>query len=105
HPGRPTPRQSGLHGTPRPRPPRRPRPHRDLSLEPPRPARPDPRHPRARRESRRPAPELTMPDATLAAVRRFPLLGRPRPICPALPLRIQEITDAVDTAAQKAEHG
>jgi len=36
---------------------------------------------------------------------RFPLLGRPRPACPALPLRIQEITDAVDTAKQKAEYG
>ncbi len=47
-----------------------------------------------------------MHHATLAAaVRRFPLLGRPRPACPALPLRIQEITDAVDTAKQKAEHG
>lgn len=47
-----------------------------------------------------------MHHATLAAVvRRFPLLGRPRPACPALPLRIQEITDAVDTARQKAEHG
>ena len=47
-----------------------------------------------------------MPDPTLAAaVRRFPLLGRPRPTCPALPQRVQEITDAVDTATQKAEHG
>ncbi|MEN3608580.1 hypothetical protein AAH979_03455 [Plantactinospora sp. ZYX-F-223] len=40
-----------------------------------------------------------------AAVRRFPLLGRPRPDCPALPLRIQEITDAANAAAQKGEHG
>ncbi|WP_230511702.1 hypothetical protein [Salinispora arenicola] len=40
-----------------------------------------------------------------AAVRRFPLLGRPRPDCPPLPLRIQEITDAANTAAQKGEHG
>jgi len=47
-----------------------------------------------------------MDQAILAGViRRFPLLGRPRPACPALPLRIQEITDAVDTAKQKAEHG
>lgn len=45
-----------------------------------------------------------MHPATLAAVRRFPLLGRPRPACPALPLRIQEISDTVDTATQKAEH-
>lgn len=40
-----------------------------------------------------------------AAVRRFPLLGRPRPDCPSLPLRIQEITDAANAAAQKGEHG
>ena len=46
-----------------------------------------------------------MDHATHAAVRRFPLLGRPRPTCPALPLRIQEITDAVDTAVKKADHG
>jgi hypothetical protein len=47
-----------------------------------------------------------MPSPTLtAAVRRFPLLGRPRPECPALPLRIQEIADAVDAARHKAEHG
>jgi hypothetical protein len=44
-----------------------------------------------------------MHPATLAAIRRFPLLGRPRPACPALPLRIQEIVDAVDTATHKAE--
>jgi hypothetical protein len=47
-----------------------------------------------------------MPTTPLAAaVRRFPLLGRPRPECPALPLRIQEIADAVATARQKTEHG
>lgn len=47
-----------------------------------------------------------MPPPTLsAAVRRFPLLGRPRPDCPALPLRIQEIADAVATARRNAEHG
>jgi hypothetical protein len=47
-----------------------------------------------------------MPASPLtAAVRRFPLLGRPRPDCPALPLRIQEIADAVDTARHKADHG
>lgn len=46
-----------------------------------------------------------MPSSTLtAAVRRFPLLGRPQPDCPALPLRIQEIADAVETARQKADH-
>ena len=47
-----------------------------------------------------------MDEATLAAaVRRFPLLGRRRPACPALPIRIQEITDAIATAKHKAEHG
>lgn len=47
-----------------------------------------------------------MPHATLAAaIHRFPLLGRPRPACPALSHRIQEVMDAVDTAKRKAEHG
>jgi hypothetical protein len=47
-----------------------------------------------------------MDHATLTATaRRFPLLGRPRPDCPALPLRIQDVTDAADTAIQKLEHG
>ncbi|MFI5893788.1 hypothetical protein ACIA5D_27175 [Actinoplanes sp. NPDC051513] len=47
-----------------------------------------------------------MPASPLtAAVRRFPLLGRPRPDCPALPARIQEITDAVETARHRADHG
>jgi len=45
------------------------------------------------------------PSPLTAAVRRFPLLGRPRPDCPALPLRIQEIADAVDTARQQINHG
>ncbi|MGN9811416.1 hypothetical protein ACTMSW_18925 [Micromonospora sp. BQ11] len=40
-----------------------------------------------------------------AALRYFPLLGRPRPDCPALPLRIKEVADAADTAVQKREHG
>ncbi|GLY98789.1 hypothetical protein [Actinoplanes sp. NBRC 103695] len=40
-----------------------------------------------------------------AAVRRFPLLGRPRPDCPALPLRVQEVVDAVDGARQKPDNG
>ncbi|MEV4628257.1 hypothetical protein AB0J90_18480 [Micromonospora sp. NPDC049523] len=44
-------------------------------------------------------------DALAAAVRRFPLLGRPRPTCPALPTRVREVTDAVQVAAHKAEHG
>lgn len=46
-----------------------------------------------------------MHPATIAAVRRFPLLGRPRPDCPVLPLRIKEITDAAGTAMRKREHG
>ncbi|MEU8299759.1 hypothetical protein AB0C04_21115 [Micromonospora sp. NPDC048909] len=40
-----------------------------------------------------------------AALRYFPLLGRPRPACPALPLRLQEIADSAETAIQKREHG
>lgn len=40
-----------------------------------------------------------------AALRYFPLLGRPRPDCPALPLRLKEIADAADTAVEKREHG
>ncbi|HEX8343330.1 MAG TPA: hypothetical protein VF657_01120 [Actinoplanes sp.] len=46
-----------------------------------------------------------MNDTIHAATRRFPLLGRPRPACPALPHRIQEVTDAVATAEHKPEHG
>jgi len=45
------------------------------------------------------------PTSVTTAARRFPLLGRPRPDCPILPLRLQEITDALDTARQKADHG
>jgi len=45
------------------------------------------------------------PSALSAAVRRFPLLGRPRPDCPALPTRVQEITDAVDAARHKRDRG
>ncbi|WP_435204906.1 hypothetical protein [Micromonospora sp. bgisy143] len=40
-----------------------------------------------------------------AALRYFPLLGRPRPDCPALPLRLKEIADSAETAIQKREHG
>jgi hypothetical protein len=47
--------------------------------------------------------ELTMNPAALhAAVRRFPLLGRPRPACPALPDRVAEIAA---TAHQHATDG
>jgi hypothetical protein len=45
------------------------------------------------------------PSPLTAAVRRFPLLGRPRPDCPPLPARIQEIVNAVDTAQHKTDHG
>ncbi|WP_086820201.1 hypothetical protein [Allokutzneria sp. NRRL B-24872] len=42
-----------------------------------------------------------MNPATLAAVvRRFPLLGRPRPACPALPERVQEVADIADAATR-----
>ncbi|MGW1056986.1 hypothetical protein [Micromonospora rubida] len=44
-------------------------------------------------------------DTVAAAARRFPLLGRPRPDCPALPLRIKEITDAANSALRKPGHG
>ncbi|GIF01608.1 hypothetical protein [Paractinoplanes rishiriensis] len=47
---------------------------------------------------------LASPQLT-AAVRRFPLLGRPRPDCPALPARVREIAEAVDTARHRAGHG
>ena len=47
-----------------------------------------------------------MPPVPLAAVvRRFPLLGRPRPACPALTLRIQEVEDAAEAARHKADDG
>ncbi|MFI6100785.1 hypothetical protein ACIA8G_34995 [Lentzea sp. NPDC051213] len=39
------------------------------------------------------------PNSTLAAVvRRFPLLGRPRPSCPSLPERVQQIADSAHAA-------
>ncbi|OON28178.1 hypothetical protein BSA16_28230 [Micromonospora sp. Rc5] len=44
-------------------------------------------------------------DTVAAAARRFPLLGRPRPDCPALPLRMKEITDAANAALRKPAHG
>ncbi|GIE91589.1 hypothetical protein [Actinoplanes regularis] len=40
-----------------------------------------------------------------AALRHFPLIGRPRPACPSLPERIKVVTDAVQAAAEKAEGG
>ncbi|MEV0391776.1 hypothetical protein [Polymorphospora rubra] len=42
---------------------------------------------------------------TVAAVaRRFPLVGRPRPDCPPLPLRIKEIADAANAATRTPDH-
>lgn len=47
-----------------------------------------------------------MYDASVAAaLRYFPLLGRPRPDCPAFPVRLKEIADSAETALQKREHG
>jgi hypothetical protein len=40
-----------------------------------------------------------------AAIRRFPLLGRPRPDCPPLPQRITEIIDLTNVAGQKVDRG
>jgi hypothetical protein len=43
----------------------------------------------------------TTKSSTLAAViRRFPLLGRPRPSCPSLPERVREIADIAHAAGQ-----
>jgi hypothetical protein len=47
-----------------------------------------------------------MNNATVtAAIRRFPLLGRPRPDCPPLPIRLKEIAHAADAAVHKLERG
>lgn len=46
-----------------------------------------------------------MHPTVLAGLRRFPLVGQARPICPTLDLRLQEITDAVATAAEKGDDG
>ncbi|WP_405087563.1 hypothetical protein [Microbispora sp. NBC_01389] len=39
------------------------------------------------------------------AVRRFPLLGRPRPACPALPERVTEIAEIARTAERQGPDG
>jgi hypothetical protein len=39
------------------------------------------------------------------AVNRFPLLGRPRPACPALPERAREVADIAHTATQASADG
>jgi hypothetical protein len=41
-----------------------------------------------------------MNPATMTAVRRFPLLGRPRPACPALAERVQEVADTAHAAGK-----
>ncbi|WP_261558879.1 hypothetical protein [Frankia tisae] len=46
-----------------------------------------------------------MNPATLAASRRFPLVGRPRPACPALPDRVNEIADIAQGAVQEGADG
>ncbi len=46
-----------------------------------------------------------MNHATLAATRYFPLVGRPRPACPALPDRVKEIADIAHAAGQDGADG
>ncbi|UJW32454.1 hypothetical protein L3Q67_01305 [Saccharothrix sp. AJ9571] len=45
------------------------------------------------------------PTTLAAAVRRFPLLGRPRPSCPSLPERVQEIVDIARAAGHDDADG
>lgn len=40
-----------------------------------------------------------------AAVRRFPLVGRPRPACPSLQERVREIAEITDIAQQQGANG
>ncbi|MFC5814129.1 hypothetical protein [Nonomuraea harbinensis] len=40
-----------------------------------------------------------------AAVRRFPLVGRPRPACPSLQERVREIAEIADIARQQGANG
>ena len=46
-----------------------------------------------------------MDTALSAAVRRFPLLGRPRPACPALPEWLREIADIAAAARRQGVNG
>ncbi len=46
-----------------------------------------------------------MNPAVLAATRCFPLIGRPRPACPALPQRVTEIADIARAATQDGADG
>lgn len=45
------------------------------------------------------------PATIRAAVRRFPLLGRPRPACPALTDRVTEVAELAETAAAHNDNG
>ncbi|MGI5213400.1 hypothetical protein [Plantactinospora sp. CA-290183] len=45
------------------------------------------------------------PDTLHAATRRFPLVGWPRPTCPSLPERIDEIATIADTARKQGADG
>ncbi|MFI7517630.1 hypothetical protein ACIBVK_29460, partial [Micromonospora echinofusca] len=45
------------------------------------------------------------PTTIRAAVRRFPLLGRPRPACPALTDRVTEVAELAETAAAHNDNG
>lgn len=45
------------------------------------------------------------PTTLTTASRRFPLLGRPRPACPALPDRVKEIADIAHAAGQEGADG
>ncbi|MFG2042131.1 hypothetical protein [Dactylosporangium sp. NPDC048998] len=48
---------------------------------------------------------VAIPPTVHAAARRFPLLGRPRPACPALTDRVTEVVDTAEAAAQQAGNG
>ncbi|MCE6999970.1 hypothetical protein LZG04_34915 [Saccharothrix sp. S26] len=45
------------------------------------------------------------PTTLVAAARRFPLLGRPRPTCPSLVRRVQEVADIAHKAGQAGTDG
>ncbi|WP_447006665.1 hypothetical protein ACRAKI_09390 [Saccharothrix isguenensis] len=45
------------------------------------------------------------PTTLVAAARRFPLLGRPRPACPSLVRRVQEVADIAHKAGQAGTDG
>jgi hypothetical protein len=45
------------------------------------------------------------PTTLATTVRRLPLLGRPRPACPSLPERVQEIADIANAAGHDDADG